>query len=67
MDEVPLCKPYISDSKKQNQVLFEPYMNNPINAEKFKVAASRLKTEHIVCFYHKVISNKNHIWYNIKN
>ena len=20
-----------------------------------------------MCFYHKVISNKNHIWYNIKN
>ena len=42
-------------------------MNNPINAEKFKVAAYRLTTEHIVCFYHKVISNKNHIWYNIEN
>eukprot|EP00290_Baffinella_frigidus_P003404 CAMPEP_0180175204 /NCGR_PEP_ID=MMETSP0986-20121125/36590_1 /TAXON_ID=697907 /ORGANISM="non described non described, Strain CCMP2293" /LENGTH=152 /DNA_ID=CAMNT_0022127655 /DNA_START=40 /DNA_END=495 /DNA_ORIENTATION=- len=34
-------------------VLFEHYTNNPLNAKTFKVAATRLKTEQIVCFYHK--------------
>ena len=61
------CKPYISKLQNRNQVLFEPYMINFINAEKFKVAASRLKTEHIVCFYYKVIFNKKIIWCLIRN
>ena len=34
-------------------VLFEPFQNNIANAKLFKEHASRLKTEQVVCFYHK--------------